>query len=213
MLPPVGPDLAAWAGDIRRWLARSWDSLTFRQDTSNASQDGLMMWDVAGYPVVSKDGVWRQVVLADGRAVLAQDANVTAAAVNTAYKIPFDLILAEGVTLTGSPLTDITFAEGGLYTLSFAAQISSTSASTVTFRFWPQVNAVDAPNGTIVSTLHNNNATNVVSRTVNAYLDAGDVLCAMWAVDSTSGYLQAHAATAYAPAAPSVTLTISRVNA
>ena len=61
MLPPVGPDLKAWAEDIRRWLARSWDALTYRQATSNATQDGLIMWDTAGYPVVSKGGAWVRV--------------------------------------------------------------------------------------------------------------------------------------------------------
>jgi hypothetical protein len=36
-------------------------------------------------------------------------------------------------------------------------------------------------------------------------------LSAMWAVDRTDGRLKAHAATAYAPSAPSVTLVIMRV--
>jgi hypothetical protein len=63
MLPPVGPDVKAWAEDIRRWLARSWDALTYRQATSNATQDGLIMWDTAGYPVVSKSGEWKAVVI------------------------------------------------------------------------------------------------------------------------------------------------------
>jgi len=61
VVPPVGPDLHAWAGDIRRWLARSWDALTYRQANSAASQDGLIMWDTAGYPVVSRNGEWVRV--------------------------------------------------------------------------------------------------------------------------------------------------------
>ena len=171
------------------------------------------MWDAAGYPVVSLDGEWRQIVLANGFAVLNQDADVTAAAINTAYKVPLDLVVSQGITLTGSPLTDITFSDPGLYSLAFAVQISSTTASTVNFRFWPRINNIDVPGSTIVSSLHNNGATNVVSRTAIFTVDAGDVLNVMWATDSTSGYLQAHAATAYAPAAPSVTLAIARVQA
>ena len=173
-----------------------------------------LLWDAAnGYPVVSKNGVWRQVLLADGHAVFSQDTDITAAAANTAYKIALDDLISEDITLTGSPLTDITFVEGGLYMLSFSAQISSTSSSTVEFRFWPRLNGVDAPGNTMVASLHNNGATIVVSRTTIFNVADGDVLNVMWATDSTSGFLEAHAATAYAPASPSVTLSISRVAA
>lgn len=209
-----GGDIAVWANDLRRWLARTWDNLTFKDAAASATQDGTLLWDPAGgYPVVSKGGVWRQVLLADGYAILGQDANITAAAVNTAYKIPLDNIASQGITLTGSPLTDITFAEGGMYSLAFAAQISSTSASQVDFRFWPRINTVDITGSTIVASLHNNGATFVVSRTAIFNVAAGDVLNVMWAVSSTSGYLHAHAATAYAPSAPSITLNIVRVQA
>lgn len=211
-VPPVGNDALSWANDLRRWLARTWDNLTFKDADASATQDGTMLWDpVGGYPVVSKNNVWRQIVLADGYAIFGQDVDVTAAVADTAYKVPLDNIASQGITLTGSPLTDITFAEGGLYSLSFAAQIASTSASQVDFRFWPRINTVDITGSTIVASLHNNGATFVVSRTAIFSVAAGDVLNVMWAVSSTSGRLKAHAATAYAPSAPSITLNIVRV--
>ena len=186
--------------------------LSAKEATSSANEDGVILWDrTNGYPVVSKGGVFRQIVLADGYAIFGQDVDVTAAAINTAYKVPLDNIASQGITLTGSPLTDITFVEGGLYEIAFTAQISSTSASQVNFRFWPRLNNVDVTGSTIVASLHNNGATFVVSRTAIFSVAAGAVLNVMWAVDSTSGYLHAHAATAYAPAAPSVTLVITRV--
>lgn len=211
-LPPVGPNVGMWAEDLRRWLARTWDNLTFKDSTAPATQDGVILWDPAtGYPVVSKNGEWRQIILADGVATLGQDANVTAAAANTAYAIALDPISLDGITLTGSPLTDITFGEAGLYMLAFTAQIRSSSASTVEFRFWPRLNGTDVVGSTIVASLHNNGATIVVSRTALFQLAAGDVLRVMWATTSTNGSLEAHAATAYAPASPSVTLAITRV--
>lgn len=211
-VPPVGNDALSWANDLRRWLARTWDNLTFKDTDASATQDGTLLWDpVGGYPVVSKSGVWRQVVLADGYAIFGQDVDITAAVIDTAYKIPLDNFASQGITLTGSPLTDITFSEGGLYSLSFAAQISSTSASQVDFRFWPRINGSDVPGSTIVASLHNNGATFVVSRTAIFSVSAGDILNVMWAVSSTNGRLKAHAATAYAPVAPSVTLNIVRV--
>ena len=213
-IPPVGSDYSTWANDLRRWLARTWDNLTFKDAAASATQDGTLLWDPAGgYPVVSKDGAWRQIVLADGYAIIGQDADVTAAAADTAYKVPMDFAMGQGITLTGSPLTDITFVEAGLYELAFAAQISSTSASQVDFRFWPRIGGSDVPGSTIVASLHNNGATFVVSRTAIFTVAAGDVLNIMWAVSSTNGRLKAHAATAYAPVAPSMTLTVTRVQA
>lgn len=212
--PPVTANLNLWAQNIVTYLRRNLSRLQFKPSDASAADDGTILWDaVGGYPVVSKGGAWRQVVLADGYAILGQDTDVTAAAANTAYKIALDNIDAQGITLTGSPLTEITFVEGGLYWLAFTAQIESTSSSTVEFRFWPRKNGTDITGSTIVASLHNNGATIVVSRTALFQLAAGDVLSVMWATSSTSGSLKAHAATAYAPSAPSVTLAITRVRA
>lgn len=212
--PVIGNQWQVWAEDLRRYLARAQSQLSARETTSSANEDGVILWDRAnGYPVVSKDGVFRQIVLADGYAIFSQDTDITAAAINTAYKVALDNIAAQGITLTGSPLTDITFVEGGLYSLAFTAQIASTSSSTVNFRFWPRINSVDVTGSTIVASLHSNGSTIVVSRTAIFSVSAGDVLNVMWATDSTSGSLKAHAATAYAPAAPSVTLSINRIQA
>ena len=212
--PPVTPDLQVWAQNIVSYLRRTASRLQFKNTTSSAVDDGSILWDPAGgYPVISKGSVWRQIVLADGYAIFGQDADVTAAAANTAYKIALDNIASQGITLTGSPATDITFVEGGLYEIAFTAQIASSSSSTVEFRFWPRVNTVDVAGSTIVASLHNNGATITVSRTAIFSFAAGDVLNVMWATDSTSGSLTAHAATAYAPAAPSVTVAITRVQA
>jgi hypothetical protein len=213
-VPPVGSDLGTWANDLRRWLARTWDNLTFRDSAAPATQDGVLLWDAAGgYPVVSKGDRWRQIILADGHAIFAQDATITAAANNTAYAILFDApSLAVDISRDPSNLTRIVFSEGGLYRISFTAQITSSSASTLEFRFWPRVNGTDIVGSTMVASLHNNGATIVVSRDSIFEFDAGDYLEAMWATTSTSGSLLAHAATAYAPASPSATMAISRIN-
>lgn len=212
--PVIGERWQIWAEDLRRYLGRVQSQLSAREATSSATEDGVILWDrTNGYPVVSKGGVFRQILLADGYAILGQDADITAAAANTAYKVALDGITLQGITLTGSPLTDITFVETGLYEISFTAQISSTSASTVEFRFWPRINNNDVTGSTIVASLHNNGATIVVSRTAIFSMTANDVLNVMWATTSTSGSLKAHAATSYAPASPSVTLAITRVQA
>jgi hypothetical protein len=44
------------------------------------------------------------------------------------------------------------------------------------------------------------------------HVDAGDYLEAVWATTDTSGFLDATAATAYAPSAPASTIVITRIH-
>jgi len=214
-IPPIGQDFRLWGEDLRRFLARFWDNLSFKVDGATPTSNGVLLWDnVNGYPVISKNNEWRQIVLGDGHAIFAQDATITAAAANTAYAIQFDApSLAADIALDPTNTTRIVFSEGGLYRISFTAQIASSSGSTLNFRFWPRINGTDITGSTMVASLHNNGATIVVSRDSIFQFSAGDYLEAMWATTSTSGSLLAHAATAYAPASPSATMAISRVQA
>lgn len=66
-LPVVGPDVRVWANDMRRYLVRQLDRLTFKTDGISATDDGVILWDaVNGYPVVSKGNEFRQVVIIEG---------------------------------------------------------------------------------------------------------------------------------------------------
>lgn len=208
-------NLQFWAQNIVTYLRRTASRLQFKSATSSAAEDGILLWDPAnGYPVVSKNNTWRQIVLADGHAIFNQDATITAAAANTAYAIEFDTpSLADGITKSGTNPTRIVFSESGLYRISFTAQIASSSGSTVNFRFWPRVNGTNITGSTMVASLHNANSSIVVSRDSIFQFAANDYLEAMWATSSTNGSLEAHAATAYAPASPSTTMAISRVSA
>jgi len=214
ILPPITVNINQWAENMRRYLGRALDQLGFKETYSSASENGVMLWDNAlGYPVVSKNGEWRQVVLANGVAHLEITSDVTAASSNTAYPLTFSIMAGSvGVTL-GTPASRIVFTEGGAYTLSFTAQTHSSSSSTVNFWFWPRLNGVDIVDSAMQNTLHQNNATMIISRTQIFNVNAGDYLEAYWATDSTNGSLQHHAANAFSPATPAATLAISRVNA
>lgn len=214
IIPPLAPDISRWAENMRRYLAKALDQLGFKDASASAAENGVLLWDnTNGYPVVSKDGVWRQIVLADGYAFLGQDNDVTAAAINTAYAVTYDTpAMASGISL-GTPASRIVFAEGGTYLLAFSAQIRSTSASTVDFYFWPRINGTNVAGSTIKASLHNNGATTVVSRSAIFQMNAGDYLEVMWAVDDIVGHLRAVPATAFAPATPSTSLSITRIRA
>jgi hypothetical protein len=210
--PPIGPDFKVWAEKFSAWLQSTRSFLTHRRDYDSAAADGVLMWDREyGYPVVSKNGEWRQILLEDGQYAGGITADQTAASINTAYALTYTSSAAEGIT-NGTPASRIVFEEAGEYMISFSAQISSTSSSTVNFWFWPRVNGVDVAGSTMKNALHQNGATLVVSRSVIFNFAAGDYLEAMWAVDSTSGFLDATAATAFAPAAPASTIAITRLH-
>ena len=211
-LPPIGPDLRVWAQQLTRALLRGLVRLNFLSPSDIPSENGIILWDdVNGYPVVSKNGEFRQIVLEDGHYNGGIANNVTAAAVNTAYALTYTASLQDGI-VNGTPASRLVVDEAGYYQISFSVQISSTSGSSVKFYFWPRVNGVDVPGATMINTLHNNGASVVTGRTAAFSFNAGDYIEAMWAVDSTQGFLEAAAATAFAPAAPASTISIVRLH-
>ena len=212
VLPPIGDNIKAWGNNLTAYLRRQLPRLYFKTADDNPSENGVILWDDEnGYPVVSKDGAFVQIVLEDGQYAGAVTTDQTAASTNTAYALTYTSSIAEGVT-NGTPASRIVFAEAGQYMISFSAQIASTSSSTVNFWFWPRINGVDVTGSTMKNALHQNGSVLVVSRSAIFDVSANDYLEAMWAVDSTSGFLDATAATAFAPAAPASTIAITRLH-
>ena len=210
--PNVGPNIFDWARDFSTWTRRALSQLTFKPADAAALENGTLLWDeAAGYPVVSKGGEWVQVVLEDGKYSGAITAHQTAAAVNTPYALTYTSSVADGIA-NGTPASRIVFDEAGQYMVSFSAQIASTSSSTVNFWFWPRINGTNVAGSSMENALHQNGAVLVVSRSAIFEISAGDYLEAMWAVDNTSGFLSANAATAFAPAAPASTIAITRLH-
>ena len=212
VVPPFVEDARAWAENIRRFLGKALNQLDAKDQYSSAAEDGVILWDRENkYPVVSKDGAFVQIVLEDGQYAGAITTDQTAAAINTAYSLTYTSSIAEGVT-NGTPASRLVFEEAGQYMISFSVQIASTSSSTVNFWFWPRINGVDVASSTMKNALHQNNSVLVVSRSAIFDVSANDYLEAMWAVDSTSGFLDATTATAFAPAAPASTIAITRLH-
>ena len=66
ILPPIGPDLRQWGRQLSLYLQQNLAKLGFKTATDNPSENGVILWDeVNGYPVVSKNGEFRQIVLED----------------------------------------------------------------------------------------------------------------------------------------------------
>jgi hypothetical protein len=204
VLPPIGDNVKAWGNNLTAYLRRQLPRLYFKTADDNPSENGVILWDDdAGYPVVSKDG----------HASFYRTTDVTAAAADTAYAITYDAPSGNvGIDRDATDNSKIVFDEAGEYIVMFSAQIASSSSSTVKFYFWPRLNGTDATNNTIIYSLHQNDATVVVSRSAKFDVSAGDYLQVMWAVDSTNGSLDASAATSFSPAAPATTLHITRMH-
>ena len=209
---PRDKDWQTWGRRMMSYLSQTRSALVQQTGSESAADDGTLMWDRENlYPVVSKNGAWVQVVLEDGKYAGAVPTDQTAASTNTAYALTYTSSTADGIT-NGTPASRLVFAEAGQYMVSFSAQIASTSSSTVNFWFWPRVNGTDVSGSTMKNALHSNGSVLVVSRSAIFEFSAGDYLEAMWAIDSTSGFLDATAATAFAPAAPASTIAITRLH-
>ena len=215
-LPPSPTDnkWQTYVQRLSRYLVRTKDKLTQKTQDEVASDDGVILWDRENkYPVVSRDGVYKQIILEDGHAYLSRSTNVTAASANTAYAIQYDSPSdAVGISLDGTDATKIVFAEAGEYLLNFSAQMSTSTSSSVNFYFWARINGTDVAKSTMFNSLKQNSTTLVVSKSAIFEIEANDYLQAMWAVDDTTGILDATAATAFAPAAPATTLSIARIH-
>ena len=195
-----------------QFMSQTRSPLVQQTGGESAADDGTLMWDRSyEYPVVSKGGEWRQIVVEGGQANFVKTSDVTPALANTAYKLTYDTPSGNTKITQGTPTSRIVFEEAGEYVLSFSAQISSTSSSTVHFYFWPTING-NVVDGAMTTALHQNNATVVTSRTQIFTVAANDYLEVNYMVDSTSGFLNYTAASSPVPAIPSSTLAITRTH-
>ena len=194
------------------YLTRIRTLLSTRLDTDNPSQDGIILWDRTGYPVVSKNNEFRQIVLADGYASLQRSTNQIATVVDTPYAIGWDApSFNSGVALDPADNTKIVFEEDGIYLLAFSVELLSSSSSAKSGWFWPRINGVDVAGSTIKVTMSDNGHHLVMSRSAAFPMTAGSYLQAMWAVSDTALWIDAPAATAFAPSSPAVTMAITRL--
>ena len=211
--PPTGANWNNWGERLNTWLVRARDKLTFKTSAHTAADDGIILWDGANSePVVTVGGEFIPLVLKDGHGIAYSNSDITAAAANTAYTVVFDGIqLNTGVTL-GTPASRLVFEKGGTFLLAFSVQITSSNASLKNLWFWPRINGTDVDGSTIKVSIVDNGATIVMSRSALFEMTAGDYLEVAWATSDTAVTLESAPATAFAPATPSVLLSVTRVH-
>jgi hypothetical protein len=199
-----------WAERLNDFLVRTKSKLAFYVAGDSADEDGVLLWDRTGYPVISKDNQWRQIVLADGYGEIACTTSQVATAANTAYQIPFNSSTTNGgISVNASDNTRIDFVEAGVYSITGHIQIKSSSSASKTVYYWLSVNGTNVDHSERL-TMHNNNAFALLAVTDQINLNAGDYIQFNYAVDDVALWLDASAATAFAPASEAARISITR---
>ena len=208
--PPLGPDWKPWGERLASFLSRTKSKLAYYIAGESASEDGVILWDRTGYPVISKNGEYRQIVLADGYGEFSADSSITAASADTAYNISFTSVSANGgLSIDPSDNTKIRFAEAGVYSIAGHLQLKSSSGSTKTAYYWMAVNGTNLDHSERV-TVHANDQFIVLAVSDQIEVTAGSYMQARFAVSDTNLWLDGSAATSFAPASKPIDLTITR---
>jgi hypothetical protein len=133
----------------------------------------------------------------------------SASTINTATAITWEgTAYSNDVAVDSSNTNRIEFTNAGTYAIDFSAELHSENSSAKKIWIWPRINGTDVPNSTIVTTLTSNDDRIVVSRAGMFTVSAGDYLEAVFAVDDIDLDIHGTAATAFAPASPSATISI-----
>lgn len=134
----------------------------------------------------------------------------TPIAINTANTVVMTTTdISNGVVL-GTPASRIIVPQSGLYTVSAAIQLTSGSSVDKNVWVWFRKNGTDIPNSARLVTVSTNNAYLPIVTEVTVSLEVNDYIEVVWAANSTSVTIDAVAATAFAPAAPSVVINITQ---
>lgn len=143
--------------------------------------------------------------------VFSDSTDQTQAAINTAKAITFDTTIASLGISRGVPTSRIVVARSGLFNIQWAAQLTSSNASTKDVYFWIRKNGTDVANTTGIISISNTSFTTVPSWSYTIPFVAGDYFEIMWATTDVNVVLDARVAPGFAPAIPSMLLSVFQV--
>jgi hypothetical protein len=134
----------------------------------------------------------------------------TLGAINTATAITLtNTLVTNGVTLSSGSRLNV--VEAGYYQIDATIQLTSTSASAKNIFFWLRKNGTNVGDSTRAVTIDANNGYLPISLNYTISLAATDYVELYWAANDTNVLLDALAASAFAPSAPSVLVNVSQL--
>lgn len=211
---PTGTKWSDWGLRLNTYLNRVKTQLQHKAGNESADIDGVILYDPSlDHVVVSRNQIFEP--LSWGHNCLAQiytTATHSASTANTATAITWEnTAYSEDISVDGTTTSRINFARTGTYQIDFSCELLSSNSSAKSIYIWPRINGTDIPYSTIVTTVTNNGDRMVASRSGIFEMTAGDYLEAMFAVTDTNLTIDGSAATAFAPAAPSATLSLTQL--
>ena len=137
-------------------------------------------------------------------------ADQTAANPNEATEVQFDTVeISNGIIFNGGSNTQIQVTDSGFYQFDISAQVTTTSNKGVVY-FWFRKNGTDVEHSTRSTTVTNGDTFNI-STTIALSLDADDYVEVMWAKSAAGIFLDAKAATAFAPSTAAFVLNVVQI--
>lgn len=143
--------------------------------------------------------------------VFVKTTDQSPAATNTEYLLTFDSTeISNGVSI-GTPTSRIIVPASGLYRLDANLQLTSGSSSAKNVWVWFKKNGTAIPNSARLVTSDLNNGYIPLAMQEPVSLAANDYIELAFASDSTAVTVDTVAATAFAPAAPAIVLSVTQV--
>ena len=175
-------------------------------------------WDAGqGENLYYFDGtIWKAFAGGSGAgdfAQLADTTNQTAGTINVEQGITWNTTAySQGISVDGTDASKIYFTHSGKYYINFSCLLHSESANNKDIWIYPAINGTAITGSGIHHTLASNDHKRTLAKAGIFEITAGDYLQAMWAVNDLDLDLHPEAATAFAPATPSATLSIIQVS-
>ena len=143
--------------------------------------------------------------------VFTKTTDQTPAVINTEYLLTFDNTqISNGVTIGGTT-SQIIVPESGLYQFDATVQLTSGSSSAKNIWVWWKKNGTAISNSARLVTSDVNNGYIPIALNETISLAANEYVELAFAADSTNVTVDSVAATAFAPAAPAVVLSVTQV--
>jgi hypothetical protein len=130
--------------------------------------------------------------------------------VNTPQTVTFDSTSIERGVWRDPVNSRIHVADAGVYNVEFSAQLDKTSGGAEFVYIWIRVNSIDVPDSATLLRMKGNNDELVAAWNFLLELAGGDYVELMWASPTLDMRLEHFAASAFAPAIPSVILSITQ---
>ncbi len=143
--------------------------------------------------------------------VFTKTTDQSPAAINTEYLLTFDNTqISNGVTI-GTPTSRIVVPQSGLYQFDATVQLTSGSSSAKNVWVWFKKNGTAIANSARLVTSDVNNGYIPIALSETVSLNANEYVEMAFAANSTNVTVDTVAATAFAPGAPAIVLSVTQI--